>query len=125
MLTSERTYTAAEIVALLTLPERVERLERQVAELTSSKLKGTANLGTRGFAGAYVPSQKSLFSKKEAAGLLSVSIASLDILIARGDLKHRRFGRRILIPGTEIDRLAKTDIVEFWPAKEDGKTVRK
>jgi excisionase family DNA binding protein len=122
---TERTYTAAEIVALLTLPERVERLERQVAELVGGNSKAAGNAGKRGFAGAYVPSQKSLFSKKEAAGLLSVSVASLDILIARGDLKHRRFGRRILIPGAEIDRLAKTDIVEFWPQKEDGKTVRK
>jgi hypothetical protein len=122
---TERTFTAADIVALLTLPERFERLERQIAELTDRKSKGTGNPEKRGFTSAYVPSQKSLFSKKEAAGLLSISVSSLDVLIVRGDIKVRQFGTRMLVPGTEIDRLAKTDIVELWPKKERGKTVRK
>lgn len=115
---TERAYTAAELVALLTLPERIERLERQVAELAGSNSKGVR--------ATYVPfSQKTLLTKKEAAATLSLSMGSLDILIARGEIEVRQFGKRILVPGTELDRIAKRDVVKLWPTKKDGKTTRR
>ena len=57
---------------------------------------------------------KILYTKKEAAEQLSLSVASLDILIARGDLAVRQFGRRILVPRTELERFAKHDVVVLW-----------
>jgi excisionase family DNA binding protein len=41
---------------------------------------------------------KILLSKKESAALLSVSLRTVEKLIAREDLETRRIGRRRLIP---------------------------
>jgi len=54
---------------------------------------------------------KLLFSKKEAAQALSVSLRFLDGLIGRKELRTRRLGRRVLIEGRELDRFARTDHV--------------
>jgi excisionase family DNA binding protein len=67
---------------------------------------------------------KILYTKKEAAEQLSLSVSSLDILIARGDIEVRQFGKRILVPRTELERLAKRDVVVLWPEKQNGKTTR-
>lgn len=67
---------------------------------------------------------KILYSRKEAAELLSISLASLQILIVRGELAVRRLGHRVLVPRTELERLAKRDVPELWPEKQNGKTTR-
>jgi excisionase family DNA binding protein len=67
---------------------------------------------------------KILYTKKEAAEQLSISVSSVDILIARGDIEVRQFGRRLLVPRTELERLAKRDVVVLWPEKQNGKTTR-
>jgi len=53
--------------------------------------------------------EKILFSKKEAATLLSISQRSVDNLIARKELDTRRIGRRRLIPRASLEKLARRD----------------
>ena len=67
-------------------------------------------------------SDRMLYSKKEAAQQLSLSLRSLDQLIAQGELRVRRFGKRILVPKTELEKLAKRDVQIVWP--ESGKATR-
>jgi excisionase family DNA binding protein len=61
--------------------------------------------------------ERILFSRAEAARALSMSISTLDILIARGTIRTRRHGRRVLVAKTEIERVARTDALgPIWPA---------
>jgi len=50
-----------------------------------------------------------LFSLPEAAGLLSVSIRKIQYAIANGELRPRRFGRRVLLSARELRRFADGD----------------
>jgi len=47
-----------------------------------------------------------LYARKEAARLLSISIRSLDYLIAEGRLPTRRIGGRVLVAHDDLVRLA-------------------
>ena len=47
-----------------------------------------------------------LYSRKEAAYLLSLSSRSLDYLIEKRHIKARRIGSRVLIPVEEVRRIA-------------------
>jgi excisionase family DNA binding protein len=49
------------------------------------------------------------FNRREAADVLRVSLRTVDYLLAQGNLRGRRIGRRIVIPKTEIDRLLRRD----------------
>lgn len=49
--------------------------------------------------------QPMVLTKREAAELLTISVASLDRLIANGDIRAKRIGpRRVVITTTELDR---------------------
>jgi excisionase family DNA binding protein len=50
-----------------------------------------------------------LYDRKEAARQLSISVRSLDYLIANRQLAFRRVGRKILIPHAELVRFARRD----------------
>ena len=52
---------------------------------------------------------KILLTRHEAAGALSISVRTLDTLLARRELATRRVGRRRLIPRTELERFARTN----------------
>lgn len=52
---------------------------------------------------------KLLFNRKEAAQLLSLSVRSLDYALANGELRAKRFGRKVLIPRTALIRFAGQD----------------
>jgi excisionase family DNA binding protein len=45
----------------------------------------------------------------EAARLLSISLRTLDALVARGELRGRRVGRRIVFPVEELHRFLRKD----------------
>ena len=45
------------------------------------------------------------FSKREAAKALSISIASIDRMLARGAIRARKIGNRTLILKSEIERV--------------------
>src|ERR1700683_1068899 len=68
---------------------------------------------------------KLLYTRPEAAGMLSISVSSLDVLIGRGMLRAVRKGRRVLVHKTELERIARQNIPTIWPAKEHGKTVNR
>jgi len=65
-----------------------------------------------------------LYGRKEAAQQLSISVSTLEQLIAQGELQVRRLGKRIFIPRTELERLAGHDVRVVWPEKVNGKTAR-
>ena len=54
-------------------------------------------------------SEKFAVSRFEAAEMLSISLRTLDSLLARGELRGKRVGRRILFPLAELDRFLKRD----------------
>ena len=54
-----------------------------------------------------------LYTRKEAARQLSISVRSLDYLIAMKQLATRRVGKRVMIPHGELIRFAKAD--HFMP----------
>jgi excisionase family DNA binding protein len=45
----------------------------------------------------------------EAARLLSISLRTLDSLLARGELRGRRIGRRIIFPIEDLERFLRKD----------------
>jgi hypothetical protein len=55
------------------------------------------------------PVAKILYSRKESAFALSISVRSLDIALAAGQMKYRRIGRRVLIAAEELSRYARRD----------------
>lgn len=55
----------------------------------------------------------------EAARLLSISLRTLDSLLARGELRGRRVGRRVVLPIEELQRFLRKD----HPLKEATQTL--
>jgi excisionase family DNA binding protein len=55
------------------------------------------------------PHAKLLVGREEAAERLSLSIRSVDYLLANRQLKFRRIGGRVLIPVSELERFARMD----------------
>lgn len=61
--------------------------------------------------------QKLLYSRKDTARALSLSVRSIDYLIYTGRLPTRRVGGKILVPVSDIRRFARTDHPEFVRVK--------
>jgi hypothetical protein len=53
---------------------------------------------------------KLLYSRRDGAHALSLSIRNLDGLIASGQMKVRKVNRRVLIPHAELVRFAEADL---------------
>jgi excisionase family DNA binding protein len=63
-----------------------------------------------------------LYDRKTAAAALSISVRGLDYLIESGKLRVRRLGRRVLVPRSELERLARQDQAEIVPSEtNDGR----
>ncbi len=62
--------------------------------------------------------EKILFDRKTAAAALSISTRALDYLISAGKVRVRRFGRRILIPRDELERLGAKDQERLVPEED-------
>jgi excisionase family DNA binding protein len=77
------------------------------------KFKGTLKPGVH----------RRLLSRSEAAHLVSISVSTIDMLIATGRLRVRRQGRRVLVSQSDVERLFLCDLPVSWPPKENGKTV--
>ena len=69
-------------------------------------------------------SDRILYSRREAAQQLSISLSTLEQLIVQGELQVRRLGKRILVSRRELERLASRDVTVIWPEKVNGKTAR-
>lgn len=53
----------------------------------------------------HAPVEKLLYSRKDAAYALSVSLRSVDTMISNKILTTRRFGGRVLIPAQDVRRV--------------------
>jgi excisionase family DNA binding protein len=67
-------------------------------------------------------SEKLAVSRFEAARLLSISLRTLDSLLARGELRGRRVGRRIIFPIEELQRFLRKDHPLAEKARSDNST---
>jgi excisionase family DNA binding protein len=56
--------------------------------------------------------KKLLYTKREAAFALGISVRSIDYLIATKQLEARRIGGRVLIPVKEVERFAASNHYE-------------
>jgi excisionase family DNA binding protein len=56
---------------------------------------------------------KLLYSRRDAAEALSLSVRSVDYLITSGRLSTRRIGGKILIPASAVRRFAREDHPEL------------
>jgi excisionase family DNA binding protein len=65
-----------------------------------------------------------LYTAEEAAEQLSLSRSTVDVLVARGELRAVRIGRLVRIAHRELERFAACNHYEVWGSKADGKTVR-
>ncbi len=54
------------------------------------------------------PVTKLLYSKKDAAYLLSISVRKLEYLIAKGVIKVKRIGTRVLISHLSLQKFARS-----------------
>jgi excisionase family DNA binding protein len=54
--------------------------------------------------------QRILFSKSDAATMLSLSVRSVENLIRAGHLRARRIGSRTLVTRASLERLARRDV---------------
>jgi excisionase family DNA binding protein len=62
--------------------------------------------------------ERLLYSREEAAAMLSISASTLDVAIGRGMLRIVRKGRRVLIHKAELERFSRRDAPSaIWPAK--------
>lgn len=61
--------------------------------------------------------EKLAVNRFEAARLLSISLRTLDSLLACGELRGRRVGRRVLFPMEELQRFLRRD----HPLQEKGR----
>lgn len=55
--------------------------------------------------------ERILYTRVEAANLLSISVSSLDRLIADKRLAARRIGRKVLLPHVELMKLSCRDTI--------------
>jgi excisionase family DNA binding protein len=53
--------------------------------------------------------EKLLYTKREAAQLLSISLRSIDYLIFSRQLRARRIGRRVLVHRDVVEQFARRD----------------
>jgi excisionase family DNA binding protein len=61
-----------------------------------------------------LPSEKLLFTRAEAAGMLSISVSTLDVAVARGMIRARRNGSRVTIEKREIEKFSRADHSRIW-----------
>jgi excisionase family DNA binding protein len=54
------------------------------------------------------PVEPLLFDRRTTAKLLSISIRSVDYMVQNGKLGHRKIGTRVLIPASQVRRMADT-----------------
>jgi excisionase family DNA binding protein len=85
------------VVTLETLEQKIDELCRAVRELTATVKES-----------ATAPAPQ-LLSKKHAALALSVSVRTIDRMIAQRQLHPRRIGDRVLFHRSEIQRFTRSD----------------
>lgn len=97
----------------MTLSESMETLRRELAALRETIEKSASG-------------ERDLYSAEEAARRLSVSLSTVRVLIARGELRYLRIGNLVRVPRSSIDQFCRRNHYEVWGAKdpETGRTRR-
>jgi len=72
---------------------------------------------------AHALAQRLLYDRKEAARQLSISVRSLDYLIAGKELVTRRIGKKVLIPHRELVRFASANHFDSVTSRSDADSV--
>jgi len=67
------------------------------------------------------PTPRLLYTRKEAAKLLSVSLSSVDLLIARNFLITRKIGHKRLISHASLVAFAQKNTPRLWASESNGK----
>lgn len=81
----------------------------QISSTFPHELTRTTHVLTESVRPAHDIAPRLLYSRKDAARLLSISTRSLDYLIVKGTVNTRRIGSRVLIQHEELIRLASRD----------------
>ena len=68
------------------------------------------------------PTPRLLYTRKEAAKLLSISLSSVDLLIARNFLITRKIGHKRLISHASLVAFAQKNTPRLWAGESDGKS---
>lgn len=97
----------------MTLSESMDTLRRELAALREAIEKGGSG-------------QRDLYSAEEVAQRLSISLSTVRVLIARGELRYLRIGNLVRVPRSSIDRFCRRNHYQVWGAKdpETGRTRR-
>lgn len=72
----------------------------------------TARLKHMSSSSTNAPLPRLLYSRAESAYQLSLSVRAVDYLIAQGSIGTRKIGGRILIPHSELTRVARAGQIE-------------
>jgi hypothetical protein len=67
--------------------------------------------------------EKLLYGRKDAAVALSVSVRSIDYMIAAGEFETRRKGRRVLITAASLRRAANRNSYEPVSSQQPKREV--
>jgi excisionase family DNA binding protein len=63
--------------------------------------------------------QKILYTRKEAAEMLSLSVSTVDMLISRGVLGSRKIGHKRLIPHAALVSFSQKNHAQLWVPKSE------
>jgi excisionase family DNA binding protein len=63
-------------------------------------------------------SRRRLYSRREAAAMLSISLASVQELLHQGLIAGVPMGPQITIHRDELERLARVGVRRIWPPKK-------
>jgi excisionase family DNA binding protein len=112
---TEDGYSTIETKADPVISPRTSRLKRKMVtteniEIREAKPAGPRQGKRKPLSKVSVPPHaKLLVGREEAAVRLSLSVRSVDYLLANKQLKFRRIGGRVLIPLPELERFARMD----------------
>jgi excisionase family DNA binding protein len=97
----------------VTIAESMETLRRELAALRETIEKSPAG-------------ERDLYSAEEVARRLSISLSTVRVLIARGELRYLRIGNLVRVPRSAIDRFCRANHYDVWGAKDPqtGRTRR-
>jgi excisionase family DNA binding protein len=69
------------------------------------------------------PAPRMLYTRREAAKLLSLSVSTVQMLISRNLLGSRKIGSKRLIPHASLVAFSQKNLPSLWLPKHNGKTV--
>lgn len=69
------------------------------------------------------PAPRMLYTRREAAKILSLSVSTIQMLVSRGLLSSRKIGSKRLIPHASLVAFSQKNLPSLWLPKHNGRTV--